>query len=222
MASVDTGGGEQKKGKPQQKTLRVDFTPMVDMLMLLITFFMFCTTLAKPQVMDIVMPSDDKTLKEEEKDQVKASKAITVLLGADDKVYYYTGQITTESYSDYTTLKETDFSAKGVRSVLLSRNADAVRKMQELKEKKANDKRMTEEDFKKQANEIKNDKEAQVVIIKATEKAKYENLVDILDEMQICSIGKYAIVDITIGDKFLIENLETKGEHGRQNLAPKQ
>ncbi|NDV69722.1 biopolymer transporter ExbD [Dysgonomonas sp. 25] len=222
MASVDTGGGEQKKGKPQQKTLRVDFTPMVDMLMLLITFFMFCTTLAKPQVMDIVMPSDDKTLKEEEKDQVKASKAITVLLGQDDKVYYYTGQITTDSYSDYTTLKETDFSAKGVRSVLLSRNADAVRKMQELKEKKANDRRMTEEDFKKQANEIKNDKEAQVVIIKATEEAKYENLVDILDEMQICSIGKYAIVDITDGDKFLIENLKTKGEYGSQHLAPKQ
>lgn len=222
MASVDTGGGEQKKGKPQQKTLRTDFTPMVDMLMLLITFFMFVTTLSKPQVMDIVMPSDEKNLKDEEKDQVKASKAITVLLGADSKVYYYTGQITTESYSDYQTLKETDFSAKGVRSVLLNLNIDAVKKMEELKEEKANDRRMTEEDFRKRSNDIKNDKEAQVVIIKPTQDSKYEDLVNILDEMQICSIGKYAIVDITDGDKFLIENLKTRGEHGRQNLAPKQ
>lgn len=219
MANIDAGG-EQKKGKPQQKTLRVDFTPMVDMLMLLITFFMFCTTLAKPQVMDIVMPSDEKNLKEDEKDQVKASKAITVLLGEDHKVYYYTGQITTESYSDFQTLKQTDFSAQGIRSVLLERNADAVKKMRELKEEKANDKRMSEEDFKTRSNDIKNDKEAQVVIIKPTDDAKYEDLVDILDEMQICSIGKYAIVDITDGDKFLIENLRTKGEFGRQNLAP--
>ena len=56
MANIETGGNDAQKGKPQRKTLRVDFTPMVDMNMLLITFFMFCTTLSIPQIMDIAMP----------------------------------------------------------------------------------------------------------------------------------------------------------------------
>ena len=68
MAEVQQSGGEEKKGKPKKQTLRVDFTPMVDMNMLLITFFMFCTTLSKPQIMDIAMPTDQKLTEE---DQVK-------------------------------------------------------------------------------------------------------------------------------------------------------
>lgn len=221
MASIDTGGGNQKKGKPQQKTLRVDFTPMVDMMMLLITFFMFCTTLAKPQIMDIAMPTDDKNLTEEEQDKIKESDAITVLLGEDHKVYYYTGMITDESYADYKTLSETNFSASGIRDVLLKRNAKAISQMKELKKKKQ-DKQITEGDFKKQAADIKKAKGTPVVVIKATEQSVYNDLVDILDEMQICSIGKYAIIDITEGDKFLVENYRTKGKFAQENLAPKK
>ena len=62
-------------------TVRVDFTPMVDMNMLLITFFMLCTSLSKPQTMEISMPSNDKTITEEQQTKVKASQAITLLLG---------------------------------------------------------------------------------------------------------------------------------------------
>ena len=87
MASIDTSkGGGSKKGKPQKQTLRVDFTPMVDMNMLLITFFMLCSTLSKPQVMDIAMPTD-QIMDESQTPKVKESKAITLLLGEDNKVY---------------------------------------------------------------------------------------------------------------------------------------
>ncbi len=51
------------------------------------------------------------------------------------------------------------------------------------------------------------------MIIKATDDATYKNLVDALDEMQICSISKYVIVPITSGDKFLLENFKSKGAH---------
>lgn len=219
MASIDTGGGEEKKGKPKKQTLRVDFTPMVDMNMLLITFFMFCTTLSKPQVMDIAMPTDQK-VEDTEKPKVKESKTITLLLGGDDKVYYYTGLLDEKAYSDYTTLKETDFSAQGLREILLQRNKEAIAEMRELKIEKAKDKRMSEAEFKERASKIKNKPDGQVVVIKPTEEASYKNLVDALDEMAICSIGTYAIVDMAEADKYLIENFKTKGGYGAANLAP--
>ncbi|SBV95277.1 biopolymer transporter ExbD [uncultured Dysgonomonas sp.] len=219
MASIDTGGGEVKKGKPKKETLRVDFTPMVDMNMLLITFFMFCTTLSKPQVMDIAMPTNEK-LNEDEEVKVKESKAITLILGENNKVYYYTG---IPNYEDYTTLKETDFSPEGLRSLLLDRNKTIVAKMKELKhEKFVTNKKMSDEEFQARSKEIKGDKDGQVVVIKPTADANYANLVDALDEMQICSIDKYAIVDMTEGDQFLLENLKTKGAYGAQAAPPKK
>lgn len=208
MASVDTGnGGGGKKGQPKRLNLRVDFTPMVDMNMLLITFFMFCTTLSKPQTMDIVMPTKDKDLNAEDKNQVKASKAITLILGDNNVVYYYEGE---PNYTDYNTLKTTDYSPKGLRDILLQRNSAAVAQMRELKIEKAK-KQISEEQFKTKSAEIKNAKDGQVVVIKPTDGASYKNLVDVLDEMQICSIGKYAIVDMADGDNFLVENYKTKG-----------
>ncbi|EGK02875.1 MULTISPECIES: ExbD/TolR family protein [Dysgonomonas] len=219
MASIDTGGGEVKKGKPKKETLRVDFTPMVDMNMLLITFFMFCTTLSKPQVMDIAMPTNEK-LNEDEEVKVKESKAITLILGENNKVYYYTG---IPNYEDYTTLKETDFSPEGLRALLLDRNKSIVAKMKELKhEKFVTNKKMSDEEFQTRSKEIKGDKDGQVVVIKPTADANYANLVDALDEMQICSIDKYAIVDMTEGDQFLLENLKTKGAYGAQAAPPKK
>lgn len=211
MAEVSSGGGEEKKGKPKKMNLRVDFTPMVDMNMLLITFFMFCTSLSKPQTMDIVMPTkDNPDLAEEDLNKVKESNAITIILGEDDVVYYYLGK---PNYEDYTSLKQTDYSAEGLRSLLLDRNAKAVAKMKELKIKRMT-KKISEEDFRKQANEIRNEKDGQVVVIKPTDGASYKNLVDALDEMQICSIGKYAIVELADGDNFLVQNYETKGAFG--------
>lgn len=213
MAEVNTGGGEQKKGQPQKLNLRVDFTPMVDMNMLLITFFMFCTTLSKPQTMDIVMPTKDKDLTEDDKNQVKASKAITLILGEDNKVYYYMGE---PNYSDYTSLKETSYGAGGLRDILLERNKDAVAKMRELKIDRAK-KRITEDQFKEKSSEIRNAKDGQVVVIKPTDGASYKNLVDALDEMQICSIGKYAIVEMADGDNFLVQNFNSKGALSAQS-----
>jgi len=218
MASIDTGGGEEKKGKPKKQTLRVDFTPMVDMNMLLITFFMFCTTLSKPQIMDIAMPTDEKLTKEDEV-KVKESKAITLLLGEDNKVYYYTGM---PDYTDFNSLKETNYSPDGLRAILLERNAPIVRKMRALREEKfVTNKKMSDEEFRTRSKEIKGDKDGQVVVIKPTSEATYKNLVDALDEMQICSIDKYAIVDMTEGDQFLLENLKTKGAYGAE-AAPKK
>ena len=208
MAEVqqkDNGGG---KGKQKKMPIRVDFTPMVDMNMLLITFFMLCTSLSKPQTMEISMPSNDKSITEEDQTKVKASRAITLILGGDDRVFYYTGE---PNYEDYTSLKETTYEADGLRAMLMGRNADIVAKIKALKAEKL-EKKFSDEEYNERAMKIKDVNTAPVVMIKATDDATYENLVDALDEMQICSISKYAIVDITEGDEFLLDNLEQKGK----------
>ena len=215
MAEIQEGGNKKSNSKQKKMTVRVDFSPMVDMNMLLITFFMLCTTLSKPQTMEISMPSNDKNITDEQRSKVKASQAITLLLAGEDKLYYYEGE---PNYEDFNTLKETTYQADGLRDMLLRRNRAAVIKVNELKQQKA-DLKISEDDYKKQLSEIKSGDDTPTVIIKAEGEASYKNLIDALDEMQICNIGKYVIADMAEGDEFLIKNYETKGQWGAENLA---
>ena len=82
-----------KKNTSRQKKvdLRVDFTPMVDMMMLLITFFMLCTSLSKPQTMQLTMPSNDQNVQEQDKTATKASQTITIYVAGGDKIFYIAG-----------------------------------------------------------------------------------------------------------------------------------
>jgi biopolymer transport protein ExbD len=203
MAEINTQSSGGKKGKKKSKKMstRIDFTPMVDLGFLLITFFMLTTSMIKPQTMEIAMPSKDK-VPEEEQTKVKASRAITIILSKDNSVFYYEG--TRENDIDPKIIK-TDFSAKGIRNFLIQRNYDVMVKVEDLnKEKAKND--MTQEDYDKKKNELMADKKAPIILIKATNDASYRNLVDILDEMAICNIGRYAIIDITDYDLELLKN----------------
>ncbi|MFD1629149.1 ExbD/TolR family protein [Pseudopedobacter beijingensis] len=93
MAQLDTSGGGKKKGgkvRSKKQSTNVDLTAMVDLMFLLITFFMLTTTLAKPQAMDMFMPDKDDKNPDAEID-VKASRTMTVLLGSDNKLVWYMG-----------------------------------------------------------------------------------------------------------------------------------
>ena len=94
MASIDSGGdGGHKKGpgvkKAKKMSTKVDMTPMVDLGFLLITFFIFTTTMAQPTAMNLFMPKDVD--KPEDQNKVKESGAFTILLGKQDIVYFYEG-----------------------------------------------------------------------------------------------------------------------------------
>jgi biopolymer transport protein ExbD len=199
--SQESQGKKGKKKGAKKVSTRIDFTPMVDLGFLLITFFMLTTTMIKPQTMEIAMPSKEKVT-EEEQTKVKASRAITIILGKDNKVYYYEG--TRENDVD-PKVELTDFSSKGVRQFLIQKNYDVIVKVEDLKKEKLS-KEMPDEEFEKKKTELMDDKKAPIVIIKATNDASYKNLIDILDEMAICNIGRYAIVDITDYDIELINN----------------
>ena len=105
MADVNTG----KKGAPH-----VDMTPMVDLGFLLITFFMLTTTMVKPQTMEVNMPDKTKDNKEQ---KIKESKALTLILGEKDKIYYYQGLENPE-------VKITNYSPTGVRKLLLDKTRE--------------------------------------------------------------------------------------------------
>lgn len=208
MAEVqqnDSGGGGKNKQKKQ--TLRVDFTPMVDMNMLLITFFMLATSLLKPQMMDLNMPSKDKVT--DAPPNVEKSDAITFLLGADNALYYYEGMIEEDgsSYDDPEFLKVSTFGADGIRQLLMRRNAAAYDQIQEMKIQLQN-LDITEQVFNERSLELQKELRAQhkvpTIIIKPTEFATYKNVVDALDEMLITNIGGYALVDIDKGDRYLL------------------
>jgi biopolymer transport protein ExbD len=109
---VKSGGGKKGPGVKKSKKLstRVDLTPMVDLGFLLITFFMFTTTLSSPSAMKLNMP--DETAKPEEQNEAAKSGVFTVLLGKGDQCYYYEGD-------DPKTMQVTNL--KGIRDKILDK-----------------------------------------------------------------------------------------------------
>ncbi len=203
MAEVNTEGGGKKKGKKhktKKQSTRIDLTPMVDLGFLLITFFMLTTTLSKPQTMEINMPVKDQNA---EDTKVKASTAMTIILSKNDRIFYYFG-IPEEGQE--LKMEVTNFGDTGIRKLLLEKNAPQIAAIKPLKAKFER-KEITEDEYRKAAIGIKGSPNALVVLIKSDDKSKYKNLVDILDEMNICNIGKYAIVDISPVEQDLIKNL---------------
>jgi biopolymer transport protein ExbD len=189
----DGGGGKHKGGKKRGKKMstRVDFTPMVDLGFLLITFFMLTTSMNKPKTMEINMPVEKGP-----KTPVRASQTMIVLLASTDKIVYY---FMDEKTNEPGTPMITDFSKGGIRATLLKENEKRNPQLDSIPiyKKQLNEGAINEDIYKSHVNQIKGYKDALIVVIKASDKSKYNNVVDILDEMSICNIGRYAIVDIT-------------------------
>ena len=211
-----------KKSRQKKQQTRVDFTPMVDMMMLLITFFMLCTTVAKPQTMELSMPTNDKDVQDQDKTVTKESYTITMFLGADNQIYYVEGQIKPE---DPTCLKKTTWGKDGIRKALISHVTedgtqpilDVMTAKAKLDLKREQNPKMTQAEYDQALKDIKSGNnvdgkkiETMTVIIKATDNSNYINLVDALDEMQICSVGKYVIDKINEKDKQLLEAAHVK------------
>lgn len=204
-----------KKSRQKKQQTRVDFTPMVDMMMLLITFFMLCTTLAKPQTMELSMPTNDD-VPQDEKAVTKESYTITMFLGADNQIYYVEGQIKPD---DPTCLKKTTWGKDGIRKALIGHVTedgtqpilDVMTAKAKLDEFKVKNPTMTQAQYDERLKAIKKGElesgkiETMTIIIKATDNSNYLNLIDALDEMQICSVAKYVIDKINDNDKKLLE-----------------
>ncbi|MFI5130737.1 MAG: ExbD/TolR family protein [Chitinophagales bacterium] len=205
MASIEGGGDSgHKKGpgvkKAKKLSTRVDMTPMVDLGFLLITFFIFTATMKSPATMDLNMP---KETDEKDETKIKQSGALTIMLGKNDQVYYYEGELTQENASAI--FKQTTF--KGIRDVIIKKKQDVIKSYQAGDPKDEEIKQKAKDRGDKNWERAAMDKDF-VVVIKPDEEATYKNTVDILDEMTINAVKRFAMVKISPTEKDLIKKTE--------------
>jgi biopolymer transport protein ExbD len=208
MAEIAQAEEKQKGGKKKFKKVpaHVDMTPMVDLMCILITFFMLTTAFTKPKIMEIVLPEKIKKDENVEPPKIAKSRTLNIILGPENKVFWYPG--IADDPKNPPPLQETDFSATGIRQVLLERNRALFKKVSAFNDDILTGKIDIPRDSVQSAiRQLKRDDDTgPIVLIKAYEKAKYKNFVDIIDEMSICDIARYTFVDISWLEEGMVNN----------------
>lgn len=171
MAEMNTSdSGSHKKGSKKLRTkkmsTRVDLTAMVDLGFLLITFFMLATTMNKPKTMEVNKPAKEK--EEVKEPPIKMSKTATLMLGARNKVYAYVSPDEIDATTELQ-LDSLDYSPTGLRKFIQRRQ--------------------------KEVQEQWGDKDQLFVMIKPLPSSTVKNIVDVLDEMTINDVKRYAILE---------------------------
>jgi len=191
MSEIDVSSDSgHKKGpgvkKAKKLSTRVDMTPMVDLGFLLITFFIFTTTMSTPATMKLFMPKDEK----EKKDQteIKESGALTIMLGKNNGLYYYEGFLK----ADGSNFKTSTY--KEIRDIIINKKKAVMENGRRLGQPKDT----LDKDF--------------FVTIKPNPEATYKNTVDILDEMTINQVHRFALIDITEDENKLIKATESSNQ----------
>jgi len=204
---IQSEGGGKQKGKRRSKRLstHIDMTPMVDLACLLLTFFMLTTAFNKPKVMEIILPEKPKDEKPEDAPQVDDRRALNIILIENDKVLWYNG-LANPAKPPLPVLNETDFSDEGIRLVLLRRNRDLFSQIDGMNQAVIEGTLEIPKDTisARKKKMMTDDRLGPVVLIKAHENVKYKNIVDIIDEMAITNIARYALVDINDVEKRMV------------------
>ena len=192
MAEIaESGGGHGKGGKKRAKkqSTRVDMTPMVDLAFLLLTFFVLTATFAKPKSMELSLPAKPP-IGSPPPPPVK--KGVTYILTKDDKIFYYAGEfyeVGNPKGMPPTELKETNFGPDGLHKLLMEQNQwanDEIEKLRIQNESKT----LADTAFKRMAVDVTANTNAITALIKTDDKATYRNVIDMLDELKICYVGK--------------------------------
>jgi biopolymer transport protein ExbD len=161
--TITTGTGRRSN----RHSTKVDLTAMVDLGFLLITFFMLATTMVKPKSMhvDKPLPIDDPNPPKYPK-----SKTMTLLLGNNDKVYYYTSPDELDNLDDLV-VDSVDFSPKGLRRAIENRQNEVAAKYGE-------------------------DKKGELfVMIKPLPNSTLKNTIDTFDELNIMGVSRFALIN---------------------------
>jgi len=198
MAEIqqDGGGGGKhgaKKGRKKGGNPRVDMTPMVDLAFLLLTFFVLTSNLNKSKTMEMKMPKD---VKDTNTTKINDKLAVTLLLDGnkEGKIYYYEGKLT-----ENVDLKETTLDPKkGLRPYVQGRNSTIIAETKELRARfKKGELNDTAYSRAKLAIQTKYNNVSPFFVVKWGGDAKYSDVINVIDELKICDVEKYALTPIT-------------------------
>ena len=171
MAQIENIAFE-RKGKSfsptKKQILRIDMTPMVDLGFLLITFFVFTTTISAPMVTDLYMPRDNSVTNPP---TLPENLALTLLLDDNNKVYYYHGDFTKAIKAN--NIFETGYSTTfGLGKIMRQKQKDIDA-----------------------SGKFTEGRKGLMLLIKPGSKSVYKNVIDALDEAVINDVKKYAILE---------------------------
>jgi len=169
MAEMITAPNAGGKRKSARKTLRIDMTPMVDLGFLLITFFIFTSSISESYATKLYMPADGKPTEQPQ------SSAVTVLLGKDNRIYYYEGQ--------WETALQT--KAVGTTGYNLQRGLGQI--------------------IRQKQQRLGANKSELMLLIKPLNEATYANVINVLDEVQINGVKRYAITEPSLQEKTFVQ-----------------
>ena len=163
------GNGRRKR----IRTPRVDLTPMVDLGFLLITFFMYTTTLARPKLMDLSVP--DKSKSTEQPVVIPAESSLIVIPTSNHKIAWIRG---------------TDDPAKGYQfcGYSGSHNLRGLLVAEQARTKTLGP------GFSKEAHQLH-------VLIKPDTGATFQDIVHCLDEMTINAVYYSSMMPISALEK---------------------
>jgi biopolymer transport protein ExbD len=145
--------GKRKKGR--RLGIRIDMTPLVDVAFLLLTFFMFTTSMSRPQTMEINLPPN-KDIK------VETAESNTLSVAVSDKGQLY-WRVGIESF------KKVDLDE--LRRVLRDQSQQ---------------------------------KPKLVTLLKIDRLAKYDTMVNLIDELNLANITRFSLVSLSDADKALM------------------
>ncbi|MBK7376489.1 MAG: biopolymer transporter ExbD [Ferruginibacter sp.] len=168
MAEAEIKRSSRRNNRMHKKSTRVDLTPMVDLGFLLITFFVFTTTMSLPKVMGF-----NESVDTIPGDEICNSCVLTLFLEKGNVIRYYEG---TPDHNPV--VKQTSFSVKGIRDVLLAK--------------------------KEEVSMATGDAKRFVLIIKPAVESTVQNFVDIIDEVAIHDIKRYYVSEIDAADRKIL------------------
>ena len=168
----------------KKQLLRIDMTPMVDLGFLLITFFVFTTTISTPTMTDLYMPKEP--VDDEDSTKLHDDLALTLLLDDNNKIYCYNGAFNKASGNNE--IFETNYSTySGIGKIIRQKQKDLDA-----------------------GGKFPDGKRGMMLLIKPSSQSVYKNIIDALDEVVINDVKKYAIMEPNAAE---IKFLKTRSGH---------
>jgi biopolymer transport protein ExbD len=177
MAELDTsGGGKNKGGKVRSKKQSTRVDLTAMVDLAFLLITFFMLTTTLAKPQAMDLAMPDKEKEDQQELTVADNRTMTILLGDNNRLEWYMGLVD----KPLTPPQVDNYGRNGIRKALI-------------------------ENAKKVIATTGDPSKGLIVLIKPSDQSNYRNFVDILDEMKVSNIERYAIVEISDPDIALLK-----------------